>query len=596
MKSYNLLDKCEKSYLFRTKNNQVMMATCGRCPACLHRIRSNWSNRLDSESKRSVATLFVTLTYNNQNLPIYEYYDGLDTDSPPFYYSPNRNVNDITIFDALSVGIDVNHSNFQNYAIQPRNLQTTSPSLGFCCKEDVQKYLKRLRRHIEYDSHKILSHVPPHLRTFRYFIAAEYGPKTLRPHFHGLLYFQHDDVARAVEKVYHFEAWKLSCPTHSPIEYVKYSASSYVSKYIRKYDNTPLMLQIPNLTKTFHLCSRRPAIGAEHYSPSDFFDSIEAGNVTYPKYIVDTDTATVNIFNCTFPSVVANRYFPRPSYTHLYDHGVYTSILRRFFYEVTNAKPIITGNYITDYKTVVSLLPNHVKDVNDYILSAQSYWESSGLPNEPKPTLSTYADRLSPEYFWFGIPDNRRSIVRSILTTLQRGLNIEDYIRMHTLFHVKRKSINFAQLVNFQNNLNSEDNGLTPLDVSFMAYPSIWSQLPYTLPSECPSVSSTLDALGFSFGDIYQLEYKNSYEPIYILNLEIGLILHETDYLTRVSNMDFRSQNPDSDRPLPLTSSYKNSVLSQVPDLAIFKQSLSKRLKTFNDVRISNYNAYGEDS
>jgi hypothetical protein len=45
---------------------------CGRCPSCLNRRINDWVFRLTQERKVSTTSYFVTLTYNNDNVPISE--------------------------------------------------------------------------------------------------------------------------------------------------------------------------------------------------------------------------------------------------------------------------------------------------------------------------------------------------------------------------------------------------------------------------------------------------------------------------------------------------------------------------------------------
>lgn len=44
---------------------------CGRCIHCLKRKRSEWLLRLEHEHRASCRSLFVTLTYNDENIPFY---------------------------------------------------------------------------------------------------------------------------------------------------------------------------------------------------------------------------------------------------------------------------------------------------------------------------------------------------------------------------------------------------------------------------------------------------------------------------------------------------------------------------------------------
>ena len=85
----------------------------------------------------------------------------------------------------------------------------TSDTFSYCKKSDFQKFIKRLRRLVEYDTKKILVEVPKKDRTLRYFLCTEYGPQTYRAHAHGILFFQNKQVSDAVQNEYIFDAWQL---------------------------------------------------------------------------------------------------------------------------------------------------------------------------------------------------------------------------------------------------------------------------------------------------------------------------------------------------------------------------------------------------
>ncbi len=94
---------------------------CGRCAACLSNRRSEWATRLEYELKDSKNADFITLTYSQENVPRNRY---------------------------------------------------GAPVLN---KEDLQKFLKRLRHHNK--SVKL-----------RYYLCGEYGEQTFRPHYHAIIF------------------------------------------------------------------------------------------------------------------------------------------------------------------------------------------------------------------------------------------------------------------------------------------------------------------------------------------------------------------------------------------------------------------------
>ena len=96
-----------------------LLVPCGKCIACRISKRREWSIRMLHELEDHDKSVFVTLTYSDDYLP-------------------------------------------QNESLK---------------KEDLQKFMKRLRKSLEKSERKI-----------RYFACGEYGDKTERPHYHLIIY------------------------------------------------------------------------------------------------------------------------------------------------------------------------------------------------------------------------------------------------------------------------------------------------------------------------------------------------------------------------------------------------------------------------
>ena len=140
---------------------------CGKCPACLTNKKNEWVFRLNEELKVSPYSYFFTLTYRDDDLSF-----------------------------ICSVPYKVEF-----------------PCLN---KRDVQLFLKRLRKNTKVK--------------FKYHICAEYGPKTLRPHYHGILFSQQPLDLSSI-----MNAWQHSDLVEKVFEPVgSRSAAGYVAKYICK--------------------------------------------------------------------------------------------------------------------------------------------------------------------------------------------------------------------------------------------------------------------------------------------------------------------------------------------------------------------------
>lgn len=176
---------------------------CGKCLSCLQKKASDWANRLRMEQKRSLTCYFVTLTYNQENLPLIDH-EGL-----------------------------------------------VIPTL---LREDIKLFIKRIRKSLENPQGNFLAltkdgtiqrdYVPfdkkitPYAFSFRYFFVGEYGPQTNRPHYHGILFnlpFSWDSLSRGM-KLHEFleKKWGKGFVTVRPAEPI---SLSYTAKYcIKPYD------------------------------------------------------------------------------------------------------------------------------------------------------------------------------------------------------------------------------------------------------------------------------------------------------------------------------------------------------------------------
>lgn len=105
-----------------------IIVPCGHCIACRINRREEWTTRIVHETAFSSSALFVTLTYNEESVPWYDY-------------------------DCVPVQV--------------------------CNRKDIQDFIHRIRKTFEgLES-------PPKIR---YFIGSERGPTTHRPHYHGIIW------------------------------------------------------------------------------------------------------------------------------------------------------------------------------------------------------------------------------------------------------------------------------------------------------------------------------------------------------------------------------------------------------------------------
>ena len=138
-------------------NDARMSQPCGKCKACMLRKRKEMSVRLAHECSMWNNAVFITLTYDEDNVPVTDKTLTIDNPLKDFYRGKD---------------VDLTSGDWDRTLNIP----------------DVQKFMKRLRRHLEYVPKKCKC-VRDHLDTkVRYFACGEYGTKTHRPHYHIIIF------------------------------------------------------------------------------------------------------------------------------------------------------------------------------------------------------------------------------------------------------------------------------------------------------------------------------------------------------------------------------------------------------------------------
>lgn len=110
-------------------------------------------------------------------------------------------------------------------------------------KRDMQLFMKRLRK--------------LYPKKLRYFVTAEYGDTTHRPHYHGLFFFSCPRTPRIYDDIQN--AWQNGFCQFGEIET---GSITYCTKYCLKKTAPP-----PDADKVFRLFSSRPGLGASYMTP-----------------------------------------------------------------------------------------------------------------------------------------------------------------------------------------------------------------------------------------------------------------------------------------------------------------------------------------
>lgn len=265
--------------------DEVMYVECRKCPACRNRYAYKWQERVSKECTFHRYSMFVTLTYSNDNLPRFQmvWNDSLDN----YQMLSNRDCDSDKVLPEEYNGITHHMSH------------DTKDGVPYVCRYDVVTFFKRFRSRIDY-SFKI-NNINEN-KNIRYFVCAEYSPKGLRPHYHAIIWFDSEYIAREFGEILS-KSW-----AHGIVDYslVNSSAPDYVAKYVACNTGLPEVLQLES-TRTFHLQSKKPCIGYSKVDSEELFKNVIDGTFGH----LESDSATQSTVHVQPPRSLEMRYFPK---------------------------------------------------------------------------------------------------------------------------------------------------------------------------------------------------------------------------------------------------------------------------------------------
>ena len=274
---FKAVDHCQhRSFITNRYTGARIAVDCGQCDYCIHKKAKKASMRVKTAGSAFKYSYFVTLTYDNEHVPLFNCevldnaYDdvlGISGDThfgyekhsfvPVSEYSCSDSSQLRHIFFTQVQGtIPYNRASSQYEAVKDNwflsmdairsfiaKTQTSSPYgregslsdkygnnlLPFLNYVDIQNYIKRLRKH--------LFQTLGSYETLHFYAVGEYGPVHFRPHYHLLLFTNSDQVSQVL-RYCHDKSWKLG---RSDFQRSAGGAGSYVASYVNSLCAAPLL-------------------------------------------------------------------------------------------------------------------------------------------------------------------------------------------------------------------------------------------------------------------------------------------------------------------------------------------------------------------
>ena len=234
--------KCLNPRVIRNKwTHEKIMVSCGKCEACLSRKSSMNTMKCRLEFSRHSYTKFVTLTYDEENvprmIPVRYYHTSKNTSCLQDYFSPYRYVEEKPRLNGKTCEFLSPFENKDSHAIL--STKVNHKYIPYLCKRDLQLFVKRLRRYYERLSNKFNIPFGP----IRFYACGEYGPVHFRPHYHLIIGYSCEEVNTTIGEAIS-ACWKFGrVATETPREDV----SKYVAKYVNGNSYLPEILKSPKI-------------------------------------------------------------------------------------------------------------------------------------------------------------------------------------------------------------------------------------------------------------------------------------------------------------------------------------------------------------
>lgn len=274
---FKAADHCQhRSFITNKYTGARIAVDCGQCDYCIHKRAKKASMRVKTAGSAFKYSYFVTLTYDNEHVPLFkcevldDVYDDVLNESGDLHFGYENHsfvpVSEYSCADSSQLRhifftqvqgtVPFNRTSSKYEEVKDNwflsmdairsfiaKTKTDSPYgengelsdrygdnlIPFLNYVDVQNYIKRLRKHLFQNLGSY--------ETLHFYAVGEYGPVHFRPHYHLLLFTNSDEVAQVLRHC-HDKSWKFG---RSDFQRSAGGACSYVASYVNSLCSAPLL-------------------------------------------------------------------------------------------------------------------------------------------------------------------------------------------------------------------------------------------------------------------------------------------------------------------------------------------------------------------
>ena len=303
---------------------QEVTVDCRKCYYCRNKRSIELQARVDREflNPENTYALFVSLKYDNDHLPIYtlserqvtrQYRGKTYTRRQKVWKSNRCQKKSILSSEVMEERYPELKFNEVDYFYKPNNHKNRNFCFGHLCYPDILEFITKLRASIHTDfkrKYDIINTLDSNdsyeTFKFRYFLVGEYGPTTLRPHYHAILWFSSKptEARRAYISKKLSESWKNGNYDVRPI--TSSGVSGYLASYVNSFAKLPQILRTRNL-KPFAIFSKGKTIGSYKITDDEILQILTTGASERTKY---SKKLQIHVLEALSPYFYT-RFFPK---------------------------------------------------------------------------------------------------------------------------------------------------------------------------------------------------------------------------------------------------------------------------------------------
>lgn len=347
-------------YIVNKYTGEPIITSCGKCKACLLSKASNNSLRCQLESLYYKYCMFVTLTYDNEHIPVadYElYFDDMHREFVCLHDS------DVVLSD-----VEFGHNKMRSL-VRKLNLNGKVPYLR---SSDIQNFLKRFRKNLSNCNYENFQ-----FEKIRYYAVGELGPLHFRPHWHLLLWFDEQRTFSYFSKCL-YKAWPFG---RIDFSLSRGNCASYCASYVNSSVNLPRIYQAVSIRpKQFHSKNLGEKVFGSQIQNPFKIEPRKFAKISIPLNGVNTEVSMWRTLKTKILPRCKN-YCAKSKLLRMYSYTLYEKVFRYTQIESAylQAKYLaeLVINYGFDSYDNYKNLPNYMYDVICYFKDSFSLCDIS---------------------------------------------------------------------------------------------------------------------------------------------------------------------------------------------------------------------------